>query len=116
MKHIMNVLKNEICNRFSEMDGLVKKVTVSQESYLKNRGNESLYDSWSENVKDLQKAESDMRHLRAAYSEICEACGTEPKSNEDIVAEKIAKAVRKSERKSRKSETKQDENKDGENE
>ena len=53
MKYIMNVLKNEIFNQFSNIEGLVKKVTVSQESYLKDRGNESLYDQWRENVQKL---------------------------------------------------------------
>ena len=78
MKHIMNVLKNKIFNQHSLVEGLVKKVAISQESYLKERSNESLFNIWSENVKDLQKTESNIRYLRSAYATICGACGVEP--------------------------------------
>lgn len=37
MKHIINVLKNEIFNHNKAINDLVKKVTVSQEAYLKDR-------------------------------------------------------------------------------
>ena len=99
MKHIMNVLKNEIFKLHSVMSGLVKKVTISQESYLNNRSNEALFNIWSENVKNLQKAESDMRYLRSAYSTICSACEVDPLSVEEIVAERDARAAKKAAKK-----------------
>ena len=102
MKHIMNILKNEIFNLNNQIEDLVKKVTVSQESYLNDRSNEALYNRWSENVKDLQKAESDMRYLRSAYSTICNACEVEPMSVEEIIKLKDEKAAKKAERKERK--------------
>ena len=64
----MNVLKNEIFNLYNTINNLVKKVTASQETYLKDRTNETQFSNWSETVKDLQKAESDMRYLRSAYA------------------------------------------------
>ena len=101
MKHILNVLKNEIFNRHNLIDNLVKKVTVSQESYLKNRTNEPLFNMWSDAVKELQKVESDMRYLRSAYATICTACETEPLSIEEIVKERTVKETRREERKER---------------
>ena len=83
------------------------------------RGHVDLYLSYENTREDAKKVIPDLalaESYRQAATQICEACGTEPMSNEDIVAEKTAKAVRKSERKSRKSEIKQDESKDGENE
>lgn len=109
MKHIINILKNEIFKQFSSIDGLVKKVAISQESYLKDRSNESLFNIWSENVKDLQKTESNVRYLRSAYATICNACEVEPLSVEEIVAEKTARTAKKAARKSsqKESETKE---------
>ena len=99
MKHIMNVLKNEIFKQHSSINGLVKKVAVSQESYLKNRSNEALFNIWSENVKDLQKVESNVRYLRSAYATICNACEVEPLSVEEILAEKDARVAKKAAKK-----------------
>ena len=110
----MNVLKNEIFKQHSSINGLVKKVAVSQESYLKNRSNEALFNIWSENVKDLQKVESNVRYLRSAYATICNACEVEPMTVEEIVAEKNGKAVKKAERKERKTVVNKNENTDGE--
>ena len=115
MKHIMNVLKNEIFNQHSLVEGLVKKVAISQESYLKERSNESLFNIWSENVKDLQKTESNIRYLRSAYATICGACGVEPLTVEEIVSERTARETKKAERKERKSATKKNDKTDGEN-
>ncbi len=114
MKHILNVLKNEIFNLHNTINDLVKKVTVSQESYLKDRTNETLFKNWSEKVKDLQKSESDMRYLRSAYATICSACEIEPMSVEDIVGERTARESKKAERKERKVAVKKDEKVDGE--
>ncbi len=114
MKRIMNVLKNEIFNLYNTINNLVKKVTASQETYLKDRTNETQFSNWSETVKDLQKAESDMRYLRSAYATICNACEVEPMTVEEIVAEKNGKAVKKAERKERKAAVNKDENTDGE--
>ena len=102
MKHILNVLKNEIFNLHNTINDLVKKVTVSQESYLKDRSNEALFNNWSEKVKDLQKSESDMRYLRSAYATICTACEVEPMTVEEIVSERTARETKKVERKERK--------------
>lgn len=106
MKHILNVLKNEIFNRHNLIDSLVKKVTVTQESYLKNRTSEPLFNTWSEAVKEMQKAESDMRYLRSAYATICTACETEPMTVEEIVGERTARETKKAERRVRKAEVK----------
>ncbi len=114
MKHILNVMKNEIFNLHNTINDLVKKVTVSQESYLKDRTNETLFKNWSEKVKDLQKSESDMRYLRSAYATICTACEIEPMSVEDIVGERTARESKKAERKERKVAVKKDEKTDGE--
>ena len=114
MKHILNVMKNEIFNLHNTINDLVKKVTVSQESYLKDRTNETLFNNWSEKVKDLQKSESDMRYLRSAYATICTACEIEPMSVEDIVGERTARESKKAERKERKVAVKKDEKIDGE--
>ena len=95
MKHIINILKNEIFKQFSSVDDLVKKVAISQESYLKDRSNESLFNIWSENVKDLQKTESNVRYLRSAYATICNACEVEPLTVEEIVAEKTARTAKR---------------------
>ena len=102
MKHILNVLKNEIFNLNNTINDLVKKVTVSQESYLKDRSNETLFNNWSEKVKDLQKSETDMRYLRSAYATICTACEIEPMTVEEIVSERTARETKKVERKERK--------------
>lgn len=99
MRNILSMMKTEIFNLYSTIDELVKKVTNSQTSYLKDRGNEALYNQWSENVKDLQKAESNLRYLKTAYATVCEACEVEPMTVEEIVAEKTEKAARKSARK-----------------
>ena len=99
MRNILSMMKTEIFNLYSTIDELVKKVTNSQASYLKERGNEALYNQWSENVKDLQKAESNLRYLKTAYATVCEACEVEPMTVEEIVAEKTEKAARKSARK-----------------
>lgn len=99
MRNILSMMKTEIFNLYSTIDELVKKVTNSQASYLKDRGNEALYNQWSENVKDLQKAESNLRYLKTAYATVCEACEVEPMTVEEIVAEKTEKAARKSARK-----------------
>jgi hypothetical protein len=109
MKHIISILKNEIFKQFSSIDGLVKKVAISQESYLKDRSNESLFNIWSENVKDLQKTESNVRYLHSAYATICNACEVEPLSVEEILAEETARAAKKAARKSgsKESETKE---------
>jgi len=117
MKHIMNVLKNEIFNQHSLVEGLVKKVAISQESYLKERSNEALFNIWSESVKDLQKTESNIRYLRSAYATICNACGVEPMTVDEIMSEKKVRETKKAERKERKerkSEVKKDEKADGE--
>lgn len=91
MKHILNVLKNEIFNQNQTLNELVKKVSISQESYFNDRSNESLFNIWSSQVKELQKTESNLRYLKSAYATICKACEIEPLENEEIVAEKIAK-------------------------
>lgn len=114
MKHILNVLKNEIFNIHNTINDLVKKVTVSQESYLNDRSNDALFNSWSEKVKDLQKAESDMRYLRSAYSTICTACEVEPMTVEEIVSERTARETKKVERKERKAAIKKSDKADGE--
>ena len=114
MKHILNVLKNEIFNIHNTINDLVKKVTVSQESYLNDRSNDALFNSWSEKVKDLQKAESDMRYLRSAYSTICTACEVEPMTVEEIVGERTARASKKAERKERKAAVKKNDKADDE--
>ena len=98
MKHILNVLKNEIFNQNNQTDGLVKKITASQEAYLKDRKNEKLFNVWSENVKGLQKVESNQRYLLSTYATICAACETEPMTIEEIIAEKSAKATKKASR------------------
>ncbi len=98
MKHIMNVLKNEIFNQHSLVEGLVKKVAISQESYLNERSNEALFNIWSESVKDLQKTESNIRYLRSAYATICGACEVEPMTIDEIMAEKKVKETKKAER------------------
>lgn len=101
MKHIINFLKTEIYKQFSNIDGLVKKVTISQESFLKERSNEALFNIWSENVKNLNTVESNLHTLHSAYATICSGCGIEPMSVEDIVAEKNSKAEKKALRKSK---------------
>ena len=88
MKHILNVLKNEMYSQNVELESLVKKVTISQESYLKDRSNEALFNIWSENITGLQKIEQNLRYLRTAYSTICMACEVEPQTLEEIIAEK----------------------------
>lgn len=95
MKHIVNVLKNEIFNQNNLIDGLIKKVTISQESYLNDRGNEPLFNIWSENVKELQKVESNLRYLKSAYVTMCNACEIEPQSLDEIVNEKAERKPRK---------------------
>ena len=114
MKYIMNVLKNEIFNNHNSINDLIKKVTVSQEAYLKDRSDEALFNNWSEKVKDLQKHESDMRYLRSAYATICSACEVEPMTVEEIVNERTAKESKKAERKERKVTVKKDEKADEE--
>lgn len=98
----MNVLKNEIFNQHSLVEGLVKKVAISQESYLKERSNEALFNIWSESVKDLQKTESNIRYLRSAYATICNACEVEPMTVDEIMAEKKVRETKKAERKEKK--------------
>ena len=100
MKQIISMLKTEIFTQYSHINDLVKKVTISQESYIKDRSNEALYNTWSEDVQKLQKAESDMRYLRSAYSTLCNACEVEPMSVEEIVADKEAKKAKKESRQS----------------
>lgn len=95
MKHIVNVLKNEIFNQEQSINDLVKKVTIAQETYLKDRSNEAYFNIWSDRVKELQKTESNLRYLRSAYVTMCNACEIEPLSNEEIVAEKTNKKARK---------------------
>ena len=95
MKHIVNILKNEIFNQTKQSEELVKKVTVSQESYLKDRSNEAFYKIWSDDVQELQKKENNLRYLRNAYVTMCEACGIEPLTNIEIVAEKSDKKAKK---------------------
>lgn len=95
MKHIVNVLKNEIFNQNNLISGLIKKVTISQESYLNDRGNEPLFNIWSENVKELQKVESNLRYLKSAYVTMCNACEIEPQSLDEIVNEKAERKPRK---------------------
>ena len=102
MKHILNVLKNEIFNLHNNINDLVKKVTVSQDLYLNDRSNEAQFNDWSNAVKDLYKSESDMRYLRSAYDTICTACEIEPMTVEEIVSERTAKETKKVERKERK--------------
>lgn len=94
MKHIINVLKNEIFNQNNEIANLIKKVTISQDSYLKNRNNEAMFNIWSDNVKQLQKVESNLRYLRSAYVTMCNACEVEPQTNDEIIAEKTARKPR----------------------
>ena len=53
MKHILNILKNEIFKLNNSINDLVKKVTVSQDSYLKDRTNEGLFNIWSESGNPL---------------------------------------------------------------
>ncbi len=95
MKNIINVLKNEIFNQTNSMESLIKKVTVAQESYLKDRSNDGLFSIWSEAVTEMQKTESNLRALRNAYSIICKACEVEPKTIEEIIAEKSQRKERK---------------------
>lgn len=95
MKHIVNVLKNEIFNQNNLIDGLIKKVTISQESYLNDRSNEALFNIWSENVQELQKVESNLRYLKSAYVTMCNACEIEPQSLDEIVNEKAERKPRK---------------------
>jgi|GEM_PF-6907120 len=99
MKQILNVLKNEIFSQTKQIDGLVKKITASQDAYLKDRSNEELFNSWSGNVSSLQKVEGNLKALRTAYITLCGACGVEPLSNDQIVAEKAAKKAKKSSKK-----------------
>lgn len=95
MKHIINVLKNEIFNQEQTVNDLVKKVTISQDAYLKDRSNEAFFNIWSDRVKELQKTESNLRYLRSAYVTMCNACEVEPLTNEEIIAEKSNKKARK---------------------
>lgn len=95
MKHILNVLKNEIFFQTKQIDDLVKNVTISQESYLKDRNNEELFNSWSNNVNALQKTEANLKSLRSAYVILCKACDVEAMTNEEIIAEKTAKKAKK---------------------
>ena len=95
MRHIVNVLKNEIFNQNTLIDGLIKKVTISQESYLKDRSNEAFFSIWSQNVKELQKVESNLRYLKTAYVTMCKACEIEPQSLDDIINEKAERKPRK---------------------
>lgn len=111
MKHILNVLKNEIFKHHNTISDLVKKVTVSQESYLNDRSNEAQFNNWSNTVKDLQKSESDMRYLRSAYATACEV---EPMTVEEIVSERTARETKKVERKERKAAIKKSDKADGE--
>ena len=114
MKHILNVLKNEIFKHHNTISDLVKKVTVSQETYLNDRSNEAQFNNWSNTVKDLQKSESDMRYLRSAYAAICTACEVEPMTVEEIVSEITARETKKVERKERKAAIKKSDKADGE--
>ena len=98
MKQIINVLKNEIFNQEQTLNDLVKRVAIAQESYLGNRSNEAFFTIWSDRVKELQKTESNLRHLRSAYVTICNACEIEPLSNEEIIAEKSVKQAKKESR------------------
>ena len=91
MKQILNVLKNEIFNQKQSLNDLVNKVAIAQESFMNERSNDALYKIWSDHIKDLQKTESNLRHLRSAYVTMCDACEIEPLSNEEIVAEKNIK-------------------------
>lgn len=95
MKHIVNVLKNEIFNQNNIINDLVKKVEISQSSYLKDRGNEAFFNIWSNNVVELQKAESNIRYLKSAYVTMCNACEIEPMAINEIIAEKENKKTRK---------------------
>lgn len=95
MKHIANVLKSEIFNQNSIITDLIKKVTVSQDSYLKDRNNEAFFNIWLQNVKELQQAEANIRALKSAYVTICKACGIEPQTVNEIIAEKSEKKARK---------------------
>ena len=104
MKNIISMLRSEIYSQFLGIDNLVKAVTVSQDSYLKDRTNKSFFNIWSENVKKLQKAESDIHYMHSAYVTLCEGCGIEPMSVEDIVAEKKIKAQRRALNKDKKKE------------
>ena len=109
MKHILRVLKNEIFTQSKQTEKLVQKVADSQTAYLADRGNETLYNTWSDRVKELQKKESDMRYLKSAYATICTACEIEPMTVEEIIAEKSArtekKASKKADKKIQKAET-----------
>ena len=96
MKHILNALKNEIFKHDQSLNDLVKRVTIAQESYLNDRSNEAFFTIWSDRVKELQKTESNLRHLRSAYVTLCDACEIQPLSNDEIVAEKSVKKNRKS--------------------
>lgn len=95
MKHIVNALKNEIFNQNNLINDLVKRVEISQASYLKDRGNEALFNIWSNNVVELQKVESNIRYLKSAYVTMCNACEIEPMAINAIIAEKASKKVRK---------------------
>lgn len=94
MKHIINVLKRELFNQNTIVEGLIKKVEVSQNAYYKNRSNEAFFNIWSDNVKQLQKAESNINYLRSAYVTICNACEIEPMSFEAIIKEKADRKPR----------------------
>ena len=98
MKHVLNVLKNEIFNQNKQTETLVQKVAVSQEAYMADRKNEALFNTWSDQVKELQKRESNMRYLKSAYVTICNACEVEPKSIDEILAEKGARVEKKNSR------------------
>lgn len=102
MKHILNVLKNEIFTQNSSIDGLVKKVNISQKSYMSDRGNEMLFKVWSDAVQELQNTEQNLWYLKSAYSTLCSACNVEPMSVEEIVAEKTKKIEKKAAKKSEK--------------
>ena len=109
MKHILNVLKNEIFIQNKESERLVEKVAASQQAFLADRTNECLYNDWSNQVKELQKRESNLRYLKSAYITMCNACEVEPMSVEDILAEKGAKQTKKSSRDTVKKTVKKDE-------
>ena len=108
MKHILNVIKNEIFEQNSSIDDLIKKVSISQQSYMKDRGNEALFNIWNENMKELQKTEQNLWYLKSAYSTLCTACEVEPQTIEEIMAEKTAKKAKKA---SKKNESKTEESK-----
>lgn len=99
MKHIINVIKNEIFNQHNDIEGLVKKVEISQQSYMADRGNEALFKLWSENMQELQKTEQNFLALKSAYSTLCNSCNIEPKTVEEIVAEKTTRKEKKQSKK-----------------